>query len=614
MHKTTLRLRRWYALLYIGLLVPSAFLVWQGANNLRYQSFHSAHALAEGLVQRIGDDLRRTLAAEQARAATDYEFFVLSGDQYLQRSPLADLAPAVDLPGLVGFFQVDPAGRISAPFEPSARQADNAALSPRELADRRAQATRLRSLVAPAAESKRYAAPSATAKEKALESAPRKTASPATLDELEFNVAFDEAVVSEEVQVESLSVKQEARRLPQDVQATSAGALPPGIASIVAEVDPLILTRLDDVHLIAHRRVYIDEQIKVQGFVIAIGPFIERYFADPFRRSPLANTSEMIVALNNEVLDVFSDTSATRNYQSSGQPSELAGTLLLRTRLPAPANGIELVFNARELPLGAGAGTLLWTAAALFLLLTAGIYLLYRLGRRHILLAGQQRDFVAAVSHELKTPLTAIRMYGEILRAGWADEEKKRTYYDFIYHESERLSRLVAGVLQLARLDNGAGADEPLVERTVSELFAVLREKSVNLAEAAGFDIEWIDDSDGASVAVAEDAWVQVILNLLDNGIKFSREADPKRLTVAARCDETHLTISVRDYGPGVPKAQLKRIFEMFYRAEDELTRETRGTGIGLSLVRGLVARMNGTVDVANRSPGAEFSVRLPRA
>jgi signal transduction histidine kinase len=606
----THRLRRWCVLLYLGLLAPSAVLVWQGANNLRYQSFHSAHALAEGLAQRIGDDLRRTLAAEQARAATDYEFFVMSGDQYLQRSPLADLAPAVDLPGLVGFFQVDPTGRISTPFEPQAGQEDNAALSPRELADRRSQASRLRSLVAPAAEGKRYAAPAASGEEKRLESAPRKAASPATLDELEFNIAFDEAVAQDDARVEQRSVTQEARRVPQDVQASAAGALPPGIASIVAEVDPLILTRLDDAHLIAHRRVYIDGQIRVQGFVMALEPFIERYFADAFLRSPLASTSEMIVALNNEVLDVRSDTPSTRTYQ----PPELNGTLLLRTRLPAPANGIELVFNARELPLGAGAGTLLWTAAALFILLSAGIYLLYRLGRRHILLAGQQRDFVAAVSHELKTPLTAIRMYGEILRAGWADEEKKRTYYDFIYHESERLSRLVASVLQLARLENGNSADEPLVERTVAELFVMLREKSANLAETEGFDIAWVDASDGASVMVAEDAWIQVMINLLDNGIKFSRDAERQELTVSARADAANVTISVRDYGPGVPKAQLKQIFEMFYRAESELTRETRGTGIGLSLVRGLVARMNGTVDVANRSPGAEFSVRLPRA
>ncbi len=610
MTDATRRLRRWCALLYLGLLVPSAVLVWQGANNLRYQSFHSAHALAEGLAQRIGDDLGRTLAAEQARAATDYEFFVLSGDQYLQRSPLADLAPAVDLPGLVGFFQVDAAGRISTPVEPPARQAENAALSARELADRQAQASRLRSLVAPAAESKRYAAPVTSAKEGVSEPVSGEAATPATLDELQFNVAFDEAVVQAEERAEQRPVKQQARRLPQDVQASSAGGLPPGIASIVAEIDPMILSRLDDAHLIAHRRVYIDGQIKVQGFVIAIEPFVERYFADVFLKSPLAKTSEMIVALNNEVLDVRSDTPSERAYSAS----DFAGTLLLRTRLPAPANGIELVFNARELPLGAGAGTLMWTAAALFLLLTVGIYVLYRLGRRHILLAGQQRDFVAAVSHELKTPLTAIRMYGEILRAGWADEEKKRTYYDFIYHEAERLSRLVASVLQLARLENGSGADEPLVERRVGELFSLLQEKSATLAEAEGFDITWVDESDGASVQVAEDAWVQVMLNLIDNGIKFSRDAEQKRLTVTARNDASGVTISVRDYGPGIPKAQLKRIFEMFYRAESELTRETRGTGIGLSLVKGLVARMNGSVDVANRSPGAEFSVRLPRA
>ena len=77
---------------------------------------------------------------------------------------------------------------------------------------------------------------------------------------------------------------------------------------------------------------------------------------------------------------------------------------------------------------------------------------MYRLGVKQIRLTRQQQDFVSAVSHELKTPLTSIRMYGEILREGWADEEKKKTYYAYIHDESERLSRLISNVLQLARM------------------------------------------------------------------------------------------------------------------------------------------------------------------
>ena len=81
---------------------------------------------------------------------------------------------------------------------------------------------------------------------------------------------------------------------------------------------------------------------------------------------------------------------------------------------------------------------------------------MYRLGVGQIRLHRQQQDFVSAVSHELKTPLTSIRMYGEMLRAGWVDEDKKRSYSDFIFHESERLSRLIANVLQLARMTRSA--------------------------------------------------------------------------------------------------------------------------------------------------------------
>ena len=93
---------------------------------------------------------------------------------------------------------------------------------------------------------------------------------------------------------------------------------------------------------------------------------------------------------------------------------------------------------------GRGAGVIIWVSAILALVLSVGVGLMYRLGARQIDLARQQQDFVSAVSHELKTPLTSIRMYGEMLREGWATEERKMTYYDYIFHESERLSRLIS--------------------------------------------------------------------------------------------------------------------------------------------------------------------------
>jgi signal transduction histidine kinase len=230
-------------------------------------------------------------------------------------------------------------------------------------------------------------------------------------------------------------------------------------------------------------------------------------------------------------------------------------------------------------------------------------------------LARQQQNFVSAVSHELKTPLTSIRMYGEMLKSGWADEQKKQIYYEYIFDEGERLSRLIDNVLQLARLNNEGPtiAAEPVA---VSELLDVIRSKLSSQAERAGFDLKFVIEpsADEAVISADVDALTQVFINLIDNAIKFSGESAPREIRVTARCpDATSLLLAVRDFGPGIPAAALKRLFELFYRPDNELTRTTAGTGIGLALVKQLVTAMAGRVDVKNQNPGAEFRLIFPR-
>ena len=159
--------------------------------------------------------------------------------------------------------------------------------------------------------------------------------------------------------------------------------------------------------------------------------------------------SDLVVAYQGDVLAVFTG-NTSRGYLSSAE--DLRGELLHRARFSAPLSNLELIFSINRLPPGPGANVINWLAAILLLVLCGGFFALYRLGVKQIELARQQQDFVSAVSHELKTPLTSIRMYGEMLREGWATEDKRKTYYDYIHDESERLSRLISNVLQLARL------------------------------------------------------------------------------------------------------------------------------------------------------------------
>ncbi len=375
-----------------------------------------------------------------------------------------------------------------------------------------------------------------------------------------------------------------------------------------SEIDAFAFNVLDSGHFVLFRKVWRDGQRYIQGSLIEPQAFFRGVIESAFRPTALSQVTDLAVAFAGDVLSAFSG-QASREYLSSTE--ELQGALLYQTRLSAPLNNLALIFSVTHLPAGPGSTVVTWVAAILLLVLCGGFYLMYRLGVGQIKLTRQQQDFVSAVSHELKTPLTSIRMYGEILREGWADEEKKKTYYEYIHDESERLSRLIANVLQLARMTrNDSNID--LKPMPVMKLMDNLRSKVSSQIERAGFKLNMTceDDAGQAVIDVDADYFAQIVINLVDNATKFSAKADRRAIDIACRRQrDGTLQFSVRDYGPGVPKDQMKKIFALFYRSENELTRETVGTGIGLALVHQLALAMRGRVDVVNRDPGAEFRV-----
>ncbi len=388
------------------------------------------------------------------------------------------------------------------------------------------------------------------------------------------------------------------------------GTLP--IRAFESDVDPFRFALLDAEHFVLYRNVWRDGQRLVQGLLVAREPFLRTTLLEPFAATALAHASDLLVAWRGDVLAAFNGPAGGR-YLS--RTDELAGTLLHRARPPAPLGDLELLFSVTQLPPGPGAGVLAWVSAALAATFLLGFLGLYRLGLGQIRLVRQQQDFVSAVSHELKTPLTSIRMYGEMLQQGWADEAKRQEYYAYIHGESERLSRLIDNVLQLARVNrNGLRvAAERLAGQALCDL---LRSKITGQVERAGFAFDLECDAATANVAVEvdPDLFLQIVINLVDNALKFASGADTRRIEVACRSQRDGIVFSVRDHGPGVPPDQMKKIFRLFYRPGNELTRETVGTGIGLALVHQLVTAMDGTVDVVNRDPGAEFRVSFPVA
>ncbi len=383
------------------------------------------------------------------------------------------------------------------------------------------------------------------------------------------------------------------------------------IRSFESEIDPFEISLLDSGQFVLFRKVWRDGQRFIQGALIEQQAFLTGVVQAAFRNTALSQMSELIVAYQGNVVAVFSERASSNTIAGDGQSS---GALLYQMRLSAPLSDLELLFSITRLPAGPGGRVLNWITLILVMVLCSGFYLMYRLGVKQIDLARQQQDFVSAVSHELKNPLTSIRMYGEMLREGWAPDEKKKLYYDYIYDESERLSRLIANVLQLARMTRNE-LQIDLKPTSVAELMDAIRSKVSAQIERADFEMKLncAEDVAGFVVPVDADTFAQIIINLVDNAIKFSAKSEVKVIEICCRLFyERTMVFSVRDYGPGVPKDQLRKIFRLFYRSENELTRETVGTGIGLALVHQLAKAMDGRVDVLNRKPGAEFRLSLP--
>ncbi|MES9943369.1 MAG: HAMP domain-containing sensor histidine kinase [Candidatus Thiodiazotropha sp.] len=404
---------------------------------------------------------------------------------------------------------------------------------------------------------------------------------------------------------ESLPAQSTSMAAPQ---AAAVAPAPLRIRTFESEIDPFEMSLLDSGHIVIYRKVWRDKQRYIQGMLVEQSDFLSGVMETSFRATSLALMSELITAYQGNVLTAFSATSGER-YQTGTQA--LRGALLYQTRLTAPLNGLELIFTIQRLPAGPGGTVIAWIAVILFLLLSGGFYAIYRLGLGQINLISQQQDFVSAVSHELKTPLTSIRMYGEMLREGWVKEDKKRDYYDYIHDESERLTRLINNVLQLARVTRN-GLQVQLKSVTAGELMDMIGSKIESQAKRAGFDLRLNCPSDCAArtLQVDPDYFTQIIINLVDNAIKFSAKSEIKAIDIECGVQQdSSVVFKVRDYGPGIAKDQLKKIFKLFYRSENELTRETVGTGIGLALVSQLVTTMKGTVDVVNIEPGVEFRV-----
>jgi len=250
-----------------------------------------------------------------------------------------------------------------------------------------------------------------------------------------------------------------------------------------------------------------------------------------------------------------------------------------------------------------------------FAIIVFGLAVLYLAMVRERRLNRLKSEFIANVSHELKTPLALIRMFTELLSMKRVrDEDKARQYYEIILRETERLTALIDNVLDFAKIERGKSEYEfkPIeLGGVVEPAIEMYRHR----AAEAGVRLEYTIAQGLPAVRADGDAITLMLINLVDNALKYGVGTD--LIGVALRGDARHVYLEVFDRGAGIPAHHLKRIFDRFYRyqASDLDTHGHRGSGIGLSLVRHIAKAHGGWVSVTS-TPGVEtrFTVRFPAA
>jgi signal transduction histidine kinase len=265
---------------------------------------------------------------------------------------------------------------------------------------------------------------------------------------------------------------------------------------------------------------------------------------------------------------------------------------------------------AERATLAAGQKYLLFGISGMVLFLLLGAYFIARVIRREAETVRMQADFVSAVSHEFRSPLTSLRQLSEMLAEGRVVAERHQLYFDTLVKETARLQRLVEGLLHFGRMDAGARQYRfeeldagGLVRRVVSELephAAALGRR----IEATGAPQACMIEADPEAISVA-------LRNLLDNALKYS--PDQPAVWVEWEGRDSWIAIRVRDKGLGIPAAERNAIFRRFVRGSAAKAANAKGSGLGLAMVRHIVAAHGGQVVVASEpGEGSEFTMLLP--
>jgi signal transduction histidine kinase len=296
----------------------------------------------------------------------------------------------------------------------------------------------------------------------------------------------------------------------------------------------------------------------------------------------------------------------------SARSSSIAFFITLGASLVAVAIALNvgwIILNWREV-------ALLVFGIIFFLLIIVGLVLNTTFLIREIRRNEQHDAFINAVTHELKTPLASIRLYLETLKTRELDEAQRKSFYDVMLADSDRLLQTVELVLRAGSV----GQRKRQLNITVVDVAEIV-EDCLNVARTrynlTPESLTYTKNLNGEPARVAGDAdeLRGAVSNLLDNAVKYSDKKVQLSVELAA-LDQKNIAVSVADQGIGIPATQLKRIFKRFYRVPGRVMARFKGTGLGLFIVRSVIEKHGGKVFAESPGPGqgSTFTIQLPRA
>jgi len=604
-----------FVAIFIVIAIPVIVLLSHSYAQLQTSSLFGYKEHAFSVLQNLNKNITADLAIEDRRSYADYRFIrsvPVFGGEEITMSELAEFPLRSHYVGLVGHFQLDPAGNLSTPVLP------DGVLESIPMVDRDKRLA-IRNKISDILNTSGFSAISSPSAMMFTSSSSEKL-----LDSTHRN----DSKLIDQIYKQDLDIfgthKKKKTTKPRVEQITKTGDFAFGVESTKLDTTGLLVRLInsesthsmeaeidffqaivDSNYIIFHRTVRRGADVFIQGFIVDARAYLTNLVKNEIEKYKGVTKGTQQDPL------VLAFIHKNKTFVAFGERNNIT-TELLSESLQAPLSDITFkMYTTQKAP---GGEFVLFIGLLMLTVIAIGLISIYHVTQSRMKLAAKRQDFVSAITHELKTPLTAIKMYAELLQNSWVvNEEKKQKYYGQIASEADRLSRLIQNVLNLSKLDGNRWNVQLRMEKPKRVLDDFVSTYSKNV-EKQGFELTVSSDTDADNISlmIDRDAIMQILMNLVDNSLKFSKNADYKMINVELRIKDTDMYLAVRDYGPGIPPSEMKKVFQEFYRVENEMTRQTSGTGIGLSMVKKLCTLCNMSIELENANPGLRTKIHFP--